>query len=131
MYYRHPTEHVEFEIPDAWWVVAGATNFVPTRLAFVPATDPNWPTVLVPISDVEVPRRNDGVVGLHEDRTTSLLRAFFEESAVPPVEVHEPPGQNACRFMIRNGYHRYFLSIAVGYTLLPVSIRPYVDFNTL
>ena len=131
MYCRHPTEDIEFEIPDSWLLAAGVSNFVPKESAFVATSNPDWPTVLLPVSDIQAPKRDVGVVGLHEDRTKSLLRAFLEGTPVAPLEVHECPGQIAGRFSVRDGYHRYFASIAVGFTMLPVSIRPYLNFNAL
>ena len=127
MRYQHPTEEIEFEIPDEWWVAAGVSNFVSKTSAFVATFNPDWPTVLVPFSDVQAPKRDVGVIGLHEDRTTSLLRAFIDGTPVPPIEVHVPLGQIACRFTVCAGYHRYYTSIAVGFTMLPVSIKPYFD----
>ena len=130
MHFRHLVEDIEFEIPDAWWIAAGAHTFVPSTSAFAATSDPDWPTVLVPMSEVQAPKRDSGVVGLYEERTISLLRAFVKGQAVPPVEVHRPP-QSSHRIAVRDGFHRYFTSIAVGFTMLPVSIRPYFDFNEL
>lgn len=127
MRYRHPKENIEFEIADTWIAAAGVIGFVPTQPAFLATADPNWPTILVPISTVRAPWRNTGVIGLHEDRTVALLRAYAGRTPVPPLEVHTPPGQ--ARYDVRDGYHRYFTSIAMGFTMLPVSVRPYFDIN--
>ncbi|PPK77007.1 hypothetical protein B0F87_102113 [Methylobacter tundripaludum] len=132
MRYQHPTENIEFEIPDAWWVAAGAAPHVAFEgAAFITTSDPKWPTVLVPIGGVVAPRRDPGVVGLHEDRMTSLLRAFVDKIPVPPIEVHRVPGQNENRLSVRDGFHRYFGSIAVGFPMLPISVRPYFDMSAL
>ena len=131
MDYQHPSEDITFEIPDAWLRATGASNFVPRELAFVATSNPDYPTILLPVSDIQAPRRDVGVRGLHEDRTRSLLRAFVEGTPVPPLEVHRLPEQITGQFSVRDGYHRYFASIALGFTNLPVSIRPYFDFNAL
>ena len=131
MYYRHPTENIVFEIPDAWFHADRLSNFVHKESAFIATSNPDWPTVLLPVRDIQAPRRNVGVVGLHEDRTKSLLHAFLEGTPVPPLEVNKLHGQIAGQFSIRDGYHRYFVSIALGFTMLPVSIRPYFDINAL
>jgi len=86
---------------------------------------------LVPLADVEAPRRDAGVIGLHEDRAVSLLRAFRAGIAVPPLEVHEPPEPRKFRYRVRDGFHRYYLSVAAGFPMLPVSVRPFFDFNAL
>jgi len=125
MLYRVPHEDIEFEIPDDWWELAGAIGFTPSQKAFAAFSDAQWPTTLVPIKDVAAPRRNPGVEGLLKERTVSILRAFVTGAELPPVEVE--PGSLA--FRVRDGFHRYYLSIAAGFCMLPVSIRPSFDFN--
>ena len=128
---RVPHEPIEFDIPDDWWDLANASGFMPSQTAFVASSNSEWPTTLVRIIDVEAPRRDAGVVGLRKDRTVSILRAFFEGTELPPLEVHESPEPRRFRFRVRDGFHRYYVSIAAGFSMLPVSIRPYFDFNAL
>jgi len=59
------------------------------------------------------------------------MRAMVTAEALPPLEVHQKPSARTGRLSVRDGYHRYFLSIALGYKCLPVSLRPYFDFNAL
>jgi hypothetical protein len=131
MQFHHPVEDFEFEIPDAWWFAAGAHMFTPSNSAFSATSDPHWPTVLVSFAEVISPKRDKGVIDLHEERTISILRAFIEGMRLPPLESHRPPPPNSSRLALRDGFHRYFTSIAVGFTKLPVSIRPYFDINVL
>jgi hypothetical protein len=130
MRFRHPFEPVEFEVPDSWITAAGARSFFPSEPAFHATTNPDWPTVNLYLADIEPPRRDDGVAGLREERSVSIMRAMVHRSALPPLEVHRRPGA-AERVLVRDGYHRYYLSIALGFTMLPVSIRPYFDWNAL
>jgi hypothetical protein len=129
MHFQHPSENFEFEIPDTWWIAAAADSFTPTTAAFASTSNPAWPTVLVPLLEVGTPRRDPSVIGLREERTISILRAFIEGKELPPLESHRLPVSNV--LAIRDGFHRYLASIAVGFTMLPVSIRPYFDFNAL
>ncbi len=131
MHYRIAHEDIAFEIPDSWWVSAGAQGFVPQGPAFAASSSPEWPTTLVPLVDVEAPRRTPGVIGLDEDRTVSVLRAFRSAAPLPPLEVHQPPEPKRCKFRVRDGYHRYYASVAAGFECLPVSVRPYFDFSAL
>ncbi|HMH16764.1 MAG TPA: hypothetical protein VK572_01325 [Burkholderiales bacterium] len=129
MQFQHPNEGFEFEIPDSWWYAAGAHTFTPHRAAYRAFSDPSWPTTLVPLVEVAAPRRDQGVVGLYEDRTVSILRAFVQDIELPPLESHLPP--QTTKLAVRDGFHRYFASIAVGFSLLPLSVRPYFDINAL
>lgn len=129
MHFHHPFEDFQFEIPDVWWKEANANLHKHSAEAFVALSDVQWPTVLVPIGEVAAPRRSPGVEGLGRERTISVLRAIIEGTPLPPLEVHRSP--DALRLVVRDGFHRYFASVALGYPLLPVSIRPYFDLNTL
>jgi len=131
MKYRLPHEEVEFEIPDEWWNAAGASGFSPAMDAFVSQSDAAWPTIHVPVIDVQAPRRGTGVVGLREDRTISILRAFRSGIALPALQVHEEPPAGRRIFRVTDGYHRYYASVAAGFTRLPISVRPHFDWNAL
>lgn len=129
MHYRVPHEGIEFEIPDSWWVSAEAVGFSPSTVAYVASSCEEWPTTLVSIMDVEAPRRNVGIVGLNEDRTVSLLKAFRDSIPLPPLEVYEPSEPKRVRYRVQHGFHRYYASIAAGFSMLPVSVRPFFDFS--
>jgi ParB-like chromosome segregation protein Spo0J len=55
-----------------------------------------------------------------------LLAFVSPECALPPVEVIRA-FSGRYDLKIINGYHRYYASVAVGYTKLPVVIRPAHD----
>jgi len=129
MRFRHPTENIEFEIPDPWWVEAKAHLFERSAASFAASSDPEWPTQLVSIQSVAAPQRDAGIEGLRKERTISIIQAIISGSEVPPLEVHQPPQSE--RLAVRDGYHRYFISVALGFPMLPVSVRPYFDFYEL
>lgn len=129
MRFRHPAEDIEFDIPDPWWIEANAHLFERSAPSFAASMDAEWPTVLVSIENVTAPRRNAGIEGLQRERTISILQAIVAGTEVAPLEVHKPPQSNC--LAVRDGFHRYFISIAFGFPMLPVSIRPYFDFHAL
>lgn len=115
------------KVPLAWLERADARRFVPKAPAYEAVPELRWPVVVVSVTEVIPPQRSPGVVGLHEERTLSLLRAITSGRALPALAVDRPPGQP--RYRVRDGYHRYILSIALGFTHVPVSERPYFDFD--
>ena len=117
------------EIPAAWLEEAEAVHFSPTTPAYAALPDATWPVTVVPIPEVAAPVRNPGVVGLHRDRTVSLLRAITSNHPLPPIPVDRPPGQT--RYRLRDGYHRYYISVALGFSHVPVSERPYFELGAL
>ena len=127
MRFHHPVIRIEFEIPDAWLLEANAGLFVRSAPAFAATSDPDWPTELVALANVAVPQRDPGVAGLNRERTVSLLKAIVARSALPPLEAHRPP--NATQLAVRDGFHRYFVSVALGFPMLPLSVRPYFDIT--
>jgi hypothetical protein len=117
------------EIPGAWLEEAKATHFSPSTPAYAALPDAAWPVTVVAIPEVTPPARNPGVVGLHQDRTVSLLRAITSNQPLPAISVDRPPGQ--ARYRLRDGYHRYYISVALGFSHVPVSERPYFELGAL
>lgn len=118
-----PGSSNEFAIPDDWWQFCDMENFEPaTPFYLYSQRDPGVQTV--PIADVKPPERDASVVGLHKNRIAPILLAFTSDRcAVPAVPVRELADRGPCRYEVIDGYHRYYASVAAGYTRLPVLIR--------
>ena len=117
------------EIPNDWYIEAGCNAVTPSGNSFRAEPNENWPVIEVPIELVRPPKRNPGVEGLNRERSISILKAFASGAARPAIEVDEPPDLEGYRYRVRDGYHRFHLSVAVGYLRLPVSVLPYFDIN--
>lgn len=102
---------------------AGCILSKPLRLAYLATADPEWPTVNISIQQIQAPIRDFGTTGLHKERTISLLGAYLNDTQLPPVIVNELPDRKEY-YEVLSGYHRYYTSVAFGFTSLPVSIRP-------
>ncbi len=64
-----------------------------------------------------------------KDRVISILTGFRTGSAIPPVEVVlEPEGSNF-RYKLVHGAHRFYCSLAAGYSHVPAIMG--FDLNTL
>jgi hypothetical protein len=130
--FQHPSiADLEFEIPDAWLETSNALAFRPQTSAYAADSNEEWPTSVALIDEIEPPARDVGVIGLHKDRAVSLIQAIVEARPLPPIEAHKEPSATARRLTIRDGYHRYYISIALGFTHVPVSIRPYFDIDSM
>lgn len=126
-----PHQPIEFEIPDQWWAAAGMNGWKSHASSYVATSDPQYPTTVVPLSEVAAPVRNKNVAWFKEQRMVDVLRGFRVGDKLPPIEVDEPPTNTGFRYRVRDGFHRYYASAAVGFTQLPVSVRPYFDINAL
>ena len=120
-----PGDGVEFEIPDEWWSFAEMATFSARNGGtYYPYPAKQTSIDIVPIADVESPIRNAGVQPFRKYKLVPVLLAFTSpECALPPVEVEALPNAPGTRYRVINGYHRYYASIAAGYSKLPVIVR--------
>jgi len=59
--------------------------------------------------------------GFNQDRMISILSAFVTGAPLPPVEVTEN-ASGTSRYALYNGMHRFYASIAAGFSDLPVIV---------
>lgn len=126
MEFKTPDGIVSFRIPDEWWLFAEMSSFSRAGGGYYPyetkAHDRD--IVVVPLRDVEPPLRAANVPPFKKYKLMPILFAFLSpECALPPVEVHYVAPATNYRFKVYNGYHRYYASLAAGFTKLPVVIR--------
>jgi hypothetical protein len=123
---RFPMPHFpcEFEIPDDWLSEANALSFAPERPAYrAPAL-----AEIVPLTKVEPPPRLVGYPlswrGLDRTRFISVLVGMVADAEIDPVPVVEMPyidlGSSPYEFRVRDGVHRFYASVAMGYLHLPL-----------
>lgn len=118
-----PGSNIEFEITDDWWQFCDIENSPPPT-AFYLYSQRDVGVQTVPITEVRPPERSAGVVGFHKNRLAPILLAFTSDRcAVPAIPVRELADSDPYRYEVLDGYHRYYASIAAGYTRLPVLIR--------
>jgi hypothetical protein len=125
MLFHLPLQEGSFEVPDDWWRFAEMERFGVSPGAFFPyANRADEDIVIVSIDEVEPPLRNPGVALLKKYKLLPVLFAFNSpECALPPIEVHAQATPGPYKFTVHNGFHRYYGSVAAGYTHLPVIVR--------
>lgn len=131
MQFRVPDRPIEFDIPDEWLKAANAREFSPKTRGYLASSDLRWPTTLIRLSEIAAPVRNVGVRTLDEERTVSILRAITSGQTLPAIEADIPPQASQFKYRVRDGYHRFYVSVALGFSHLPLSIRPYFDIAAL
>jgi hypothetical protein len=116
-----------FEVPDAWMREVGQDLVRRTDFAYRHGSSSlGFDVRVVHLSQVRPPVREAGVVALDPERARSILRGFAAGDAVEPVEVVDLT-DGAFRYRVRNGFHRYHLSIAWGFSHLPVALNPWAE----
>lgn len=127
MKFQTPAPGIQFEIPDDWWLFAEMDRFVPGGGGFYP---PNSATCeVISLNDIEPPHRNPGVALFKKYKMVPVLFAFASpECALPPITLHPLVRPDRYRFKVHNGFHRFYASIAVGYTSIPAMVSQPFDF---
>ena len=134
MQFETPVTGTRFEIPDEWWSFADMDSFTLQGGRFYPYHQimgaPGGDVEVVRLAEVEPPLRNEGVPPFKKYKLLQVLFAFQSpEGALPPVEVFLA-SSGRYRFKVRNGYHRYYASVAVGFAQLPIVVcQPPYDFG--
>ena len=123
-------EDFSFELNDEWWAEAGMQGFVPLSRSYRVDSQafPGRDVYEVRIDTVAPVRRhlshgvfNDDVeTGLGaKDRVTNILCGFLTITAIPPVEILSLPSDAQHKYELKHGAHRFYLSIAAGFTHVP------------
>ena len=132
MQFKTPDEE-SFEISNLLWERAGMPDFVASRPCY--HVD-DVPCTLVPASDIVPLKRKPGIPGfgengLNDQRLESLFRAFRSDIPLPPVQLIEVKLGGRYRYKVYHGVHRYFASVAAGFSHLPVTViadpEPFVE----
>src|SRR5262245_13687332 len=114
---------------DEWWLEAGMSGFEPNGDSYRPdllAAGGN-PVVEASIEDVEPLLRqlshgvfhDGGLDGYAKQRVVNILRGFREGTAIPPVDLTRCYGDKGYVFRLYHGAHRFYCSVAAGFTHVP------------
>jgi hypothetical protein len=117
------------ELLDEWWAEAGMIGFVPRCRAYRTSSGSfeNQQIQEVSIEEVGPVCRSSGV-GIFNDssegmsareRVVSILRGFRLNAVIPRVEIVESLRSSAHRYKLVHGAHRFYCSLAAGFTHVP------------
>ena len=123
-----PNTSRKFIINDTLWTKSGASTFCPSSSTYV--FNPQPDVMIVSITNVYLPERNSGVRELEDARLSLILKACVNGDRLPPLEVCEPSKAKNYAFRVHNGYHRFCVSVALKFSHLPVTVKPYFRFET-
>ena len=75
-----------FEFPDEWWNFADMPGYSRHGARCYPV-DGEQVDDLIPISEVEPPQRDPGIVPFKKSKLVPILMAVVSSNAIPPVQV--------------------------------------------
>jgi hypothetical protein len=120
-----PVTHdsIEFKIPDEWeeWLVrSGLAGKSLVNDHFVS----NAAEKVLDIREICSPIRNPGVTWFHEGNMLPILTGIASNESIQAIEVDRPP-QGPLPYRVRDGFHRYYASVLLGFRRIPVKIVEY------
>ncbi len=122
---------LKIEFDDTWWAEAEMDGFVPHNRAYRVDRGATNGTELfeIQIDEVAPVIRNPGIAYFVKKRALEILNGFRNDEEIPPVEIaFEPPGSKF-RYRLLDGCHRFYCSLAAGFSHVP-AVEGF-DINTL
>jgi hypothetical protein len=117
-----PRGDVPFCIPDDWWAFAEIADFCPLDECYIPVHADD--AELIPLADIEPFQRLVGVGGFRKYKIVPVLFGMQSpEPVLPPIQLQHSGKGAAYPYQLHNGFHRYYASIAVGYSRIPALIE--------
>lgn len=114
-----------FEIPDEWWEASEMSTYTPTRSHYLSVSA----HAVVSIEEIEPPLRNGGKVWFRDrDTVVQLLKGMRDCDKLPPIQVWSKEKKCSTLHVVRDGFHRFYLSIAIGYSEIPIEVQDF-DLN--
>ena len=120
----------EFTLDDEWWAAADMEGWKPLSRSY--RSFPNAHDVLFADVNPTYERKlkygvfgDDPVTGkTARDRVIDILRCFRKNDTLPPVEIIKAPFGAPHEVTLFHGAHRFYLSIAAGFTHVPAVKGP-------
>lgn len=128
MRYQTPNFPCDFEIPDDWLAACGITSFTHKGHAYCSRAE----AVLVGLGEVTPPPRLRSSAkdwrGFERTRLLNVLKAIVAGEIIDPVPLirlpePDPSVQLPYRYVVRDGFHRFYASIIAGFSHLPANIE--------
>lgn len=127
----------QVKIPDDWLVEAGLIGFRPDREMY----RVDGEATAIPLAEIMPPQRGPAhmldACGFGRARMVKVLREIVAGDEIWPVLVDRLPaadeagipaaGTTPYRYSVSHGYHRFYASIAAGFTHLPCVISEAAD----
>lgn len=107
---------------------AAMVSFKPNFASFATSEDPLYESRVVPIAEVKPIERASGVANFGEQRALNILSAIKSNIPLPPVRVQVL--DTACgpyKYELHDGFHRFHLSLALGFTHIPIAVMLPLD----
>lgn len=117
-------DYAEIELPDSWGIAAALATAQGKQ-----CYSTEGQVQYADLTDIEILPRTRGCGPFDPARMRAILDAIANGQPLPPIDVDQPPASPRPVYRLRDGFHRYFASVAVGFTTVPVRVLAYFDWN--
>jgi hypothetical protein len=108
------------------------STFHSNWLAYEASDDPLYQSELVPLSAIEPVVRGLGVANFDGSRAMAILKAIQAQEPLPPIRVRVATSLCApYQFKLHDGFHRFHLSLALGFTHISVAVMSDPDADAI
>jgi hypothetical protein len=115
-----PHSNRKFVVPNEWWTDAGMDGFVPNSEYYPTRKSSGFE--IVAVEDVEPPERTIEMFWRDRESVLEVLRKIRTGEEQEPIVVWSKEKRGTKNFMVKDGFHRFYLSIAIGYRKIPIKI---------
>jgi hypothetical protein len=113
-----------FEVPAEWLCDAGMENFVPSSRHY--RVNHARCSKIVPINEIEPPLRDNGKRWFRDrEAVVYILQKIRIGEEIEPIEVWSKEKKNSTKYVVRDGFHRFYLSVALGYREIPIKLNDF------
>ena len=107
-----------------WWTIAGMEQFVRNSDSY--RTEQSCNYEVVRITEVQPPLRKDGELWFrNRNSVIEVLTCMRTGVPLEPIEVWSREKTRSTKYIVRDGFHRFYLSVVVGYPRLPIRINDF------
>lgn len=86
-------------------------------------------TFLINLSEISPPKRDGNLIWFRsKDNVKRILFAMSNRDLIDPIQVWSKNLKANDLYVVRDGFHRFYLSIVMGYRFIPVTINDW-DFE--
>ncbi len=84
---------------------------------------------LLSMDEIQTPIRNQGVSGYRTlDQYFKLKKSMLNCDIIEPIQIRSKEKTKTEKYMVYDGYHRFHLSVELGYSHIPVKFNDW-DMN--
>ncbi len=80
---------------------------------------------VVPVEEIEPPSRNGDFWFRNAESVIEVLRKIRTGEELEPLEVWSKEKKRSERYHVKDGFHRFYLSVAAGYPKLPIKVNDF------